>query len=320
MSVSVVIPAYNAGGFIEDAIGSVLRQDMPADEIIVINDGSTDRDYADLQRLHPTIRVIQQPNQGVSAARNLGCDVATGDYVALQDADDIWLPRKLREQMVFLTQNAEYDAAFCLGYRWTPNPSEAHPTLPSPDHLGSAPATATRLSYEDFLCSVAAVPATLVVKKSVWKSLGGFNERMRYGEDRDFCLRLSHRHRVGLLKFIGMLYRQHPNSATAKIQQRNHWAETIENAVDTLGLTDTFGHSVDRSRLKRHLSHVHFIHGYSHFWSGSFQVAQREFAQASRMAPLTPRALTYLALSSTPGIRDLVRRSRLQREEPSQFE
>lgn len=320
MSVSVVIPAYNAGAFIEDAIESVLRQDTPADEIIVINDGSTDRDYADLQRVHSTIRVIQQPNRGVSAARNVGCDAATGDYVALQDADDIWLPRKLREQIGFLRQNPEYDAAFCLGYRWTPNPGDAHPALPVLGSSEERPAEATRLSYEDFLCSVAAVPATLVVKKSVWKSLGGFNEHMRYGEDRDFCLRLSHRHLVGLLKLIGMLYRQHPASATAHIQQRNHWADTIKNAIDTLGLTDRFGHPVDRTRLNKHLSHVHFIHGYSHFWSGSFQVAQREFAQASRMVPLAPKTLTYLALSSTPGIRDLVRRSRLRRNQPSRSE
>ena len=315
MSVSVVIPAYNAGAFIEDAIASVLRQETPAEEIIVVNDGSTDRDYGYLQRLHPAVRVIHQSNRGVSAARNVGCDAATSDHIAILDADDIWLPGKLRGQMRYLQQNPEIDAAFCLGRQWTPMPGEREPPLPNPSAQQDSPPPATPLYYSDFLCSVAVYPSTMVVKRSIWKALGGFNERMRYGEDRDFYLRLSHGHRVALLNCVGMLYRQHPASATAMIQQRNHWADTIQNAIQTLGLTDQFGRPVDQARLKRHLSLVHFMHGYDHFWFGCFRVARHEFAQAGRMAPLTVKTLAYLALSCTPGIRSLVKRSRPSRDQ-----
>ncbi len=310
MGVSVVIPAYNAGAFINDAIASVLRQKAPAEEIIVINDGSTDRDYTELRHIHPSIRVINQSNRGVSAARNAGCDAARSDHIAILDADDIWLPGKLRVQMHHLRENPQIDAIFCLGRQWTPEPGTNEPPMLEPPTQDDSPPAATPLAYSDFLCSVAVYPSTMVVKKSVWTSIGGFDERMRYGEDRDFYLRLSYRHRTALLDCIGMLYRKHPASATAVIQHRNHWADTIKRAVQTLGLTDQFGRPVDQVKLKRHLSLVHFMHGYDHFWFGSFQVARQEFAHATRMAPLAPRTLTYLALSCTPGIRSAVRRSR----------
>ena len=310
MGVSVIIPAYNAGAFIEDAIASVLRQETPADEIIVINDGSTDRDYTDLQDLHPSITVINQSNRGVSAARNVGCDVATSDNVAILDADDIWLPGKLREQIRHLHEHPETDAAFCLGREWTPLLCEHEPPAPNLPTQKQSPPAITRLYYSDFLCSDAVYPSTMLVKRSVWKSLGGFDEHMRFGEDRNFYLRLSHRHPVALLNCVAMLYRKHPASATAALHQRNYLADAITLATQTLGLTDQFGNTVDQARLKRHLSLVHFVHGYNHFWCGSFDVARREFIQASWMNSGTPRILAYLALSCTPGVRSLLRRSR----------
>lgn len=311
MGVSVIIPAYNAGTLVEDALASVLSQETPADEIIIVNDGSTDRDYAELERLHRSIRVIQQTNRGVSAARNAGCDAATHDYLAILDADDIWLPGKLRDQMHLLAQNPAIDAVFCLGREWTPSPGGSLPVGSDSGARKASPPETTRLYYSDFLCSFAVYPSTMVVKRSAWKSIGGYDESRRYGEDWDFYLRLSHNHQTALVNRIAMLYRHHPASATAVIQQRNHWAEVLENAVGTLGLVDAFGHKVDEADLKRHLYMVHFTHGHHHFWSGSYQIAQREFAQARRMSSATSKAMAYLALSHAPGIRSLVRRSRL---------
>ena len=315
MGVSVIIPAYNAGALIEDALASVLSQETPADEIIIVNDGSTDRDYAELERLHRSIRVIRQTNRGVSAARNAGCDAATHDYLAVLDADDIWLPGKLREQMHLLAQNPDVDAVFCLGRNWTPSPAESHPFASDSGAQETPSPKVRRLYYSDFLCSFAVYPSTMVVKRSAWKSIGGYDENRRYGEDWDFYLRLSHSHQIALVDRIAMLYRQHPASATAVIQQRNHWAEAIENAVMTLGLIDGFGHKVDGAKLKQHLYMVHFMHGYQHFWSGSYQIAQREFAQARRTGSGTSKAMAYLALSYAPGIRTLLRRSRSPRKD-----
>lgn len=310
MTISVVIPAYNAGRFIEDAITSVLRQETPAAEIIVVNDGSTDRGYRDLERLHDTIRVIDQPNRGVSAARNLGCDVATGRYIAILDADDVWLPGKLGAQLAHLRRHPEVDAVFCRGLLWLYPQSEPPRLVPEdpPGPPGSCPATA--LCYSDLLCSPAVAPSTLLIKRSVWRELRGFDERLRYGEDHDFYLRLSHGHKVDVLETIGMLYRRHPGSATATIQNDNHLADVLTATLRSLGTTDKFGQAVDRVRLSQRLARIHLEHGYAHFLSGSFRIARREYALAARMRPLDVRAMGYLAVAHVPWLRGMVRRLR----------
>src|SRR6185437_2151448 len=159
MTVSVVIPAYNAGDFIEDAIASVLHQEAAADEIIVVNDGSTDRDYKDLERLHGTIRVIDQPNRGVSAARNLGCEAATGRYIAILDADDVWLPGKLRAQLAHLARHADVDAVFCRGLLWIFSAAGPQRRIPDIPRDSTESLSATPLCYSDLLCSTAVAPS-----------------------------------------------------------------------------------------------------------------------------------------------------------------
>jgi glycosyltransferase involved in cell wall biosynthesis len=310
MGISVIIPAYNAGRLIDEAIESVLRQQTPADEIIVINDGSTDRDYSILEKRHHSIRVINQPNRGVSAARNVGCEMATHDYIAVLDADDFWLPGKLHEQMRPFTQNPNVDAVFCLGRQWTPWQNAPPPLASESAAQEASPPEVRRLYYSDFLCSFAVYPSTMVVKRSAWRSIGGYDEDRRYGEDWDFYLRLSHGHQIVLVDRIAMLYRKHTASATASIQHKNHWADVLNNATRTLGLTDKFGNQVNHAKFKQHLFMIHFMHGYEHFWSGNFQVAQQQFARAAKMRPLAPRAIAYLALSYSPCLRNLVQISR----------
>jgi glycosyltransferase involved in cell wall biosynthesis len=100
-SISVVIPAYNAAGFVGNAIESVLAQSLQPIEILVVDDGSAD-DTADVVARYPSpVRVIRQANGGPAAARNHGVREATGDWIALLDADDTWLPPKLEGQAEF---------------------------------------------------------------------------------------------------------------------------------------------------------------------------------------------------------------------------
>jgi len=95
--VTAVIPAYNAEKFIAEALQSVLDQTVEIAEIIVVDDGSSDR-TAEVAATFPRTRVIRQPNAGCGAARNTALRVATGEWIALLDADDIWLPEKTERQ------------------------------------------------------------------------------------------------------------------------------------------------------------------------------------------------------------------------------
>jgi glycosyltransferase involved in cell wall biosynthesis len=309
MSVSVVIPAHNAGGFIEEAIRSVLGQAWPVDEIIVVNDGSTDRDYVELTALASNLRVVDQPNRGVSAARNRGCMLANSTYVAVLDADDVWVPGKLAAQMRYLAAHPECDAVFCQGRWWYPQ--DGGGTWSPPQQLLSTVpenAPVRQLYYSDFLFGLPVATGTMVIKKSVWLGVGGFEEGRRYAEDQDFYLRLSYAHNLALIDVEAILYRQHRFSATRRLQEANHWADVIARAASTLGLKDGARGTVDAARLHRRLAELHIFHGRDHFWHGDIEIARREFRRALDNRPMDPKTGAYLVLSALPGVPQLLRR------------
>ena len=105
MQISVIIPTHNRAATLPRALESVLSQTFQADEIIVVDDGSDDHTRALLAREYPQIICLEQPNQGVSSARNLGISQARGEWIALLDSDDAWLPDKLACQVEALNKN-----------------------------------------------------------------------------------------------------------------------------------------------------------------------------------------------------------------------
>lgn len=106
-SLTVVIPCYNAAPFLRECLDSVFNQTHPPDEVILVNDGSTDSSHQIAASYGEKIKIISQENQGVSAARNRGILEATSDWVAIQDADDIWHPEKLEKQVRALAMSRE---------------------------------------------------------------------------------------------------------------------------------------------------------------------------------------------------------------------
>ena len=107
--ISVIIPVYNGARYVAEAVHSVWAQTIPPAEIIIVDDGSTDSTASimlDLSAAAPLpIRCVYQPNQGPSAARNVGVQAATGNLIAFLDADDVWLPHKTKVMMKVLAKN-----------------------------------------------------------------------------------------------------------------------------------------------------------------------------------------------------------------------
>jgi glycosyltransferase involved in cell wall biosynthesis len=112
MKISVVIPVHNTERYVAASIDSVLAQTRPPDEIIVVDDGSTDRTAAVLDTFGARIAVVRQAQSGSSAALNAGIARASGDMLAFNDADDLWQPEKLARQCAFLSEQPEIDAVF----------------------------------------------------------------------------------------------------------------------------------------------------------------------------------------------------------------
>lgn len=102
--ISVIIPVYNGGRYLDAALASVQAQTYQPLDVIVVNDGSTD-DSASIAAAYPGVRLAPQPNQGTASARNHGVRLAAGDYLAFLDQDDLWVRDKLERQMdVFQTR------------------------------------------------------------------------------------------------------------------------------------------------------------------------------------------------------------------------
>ncbi len=112
--ISVVIPAYNAAAFLAPTLASVFAQDHRPIEVILVDDGSTDDTLAIARNWSPALRVCHQDNAGPSAARNRGIAMAEGDYLAFIDADDTWLPGRLRRHLAVLTQRPDLDMVLGL--------------------------------------------------------------------------------------------------------------------------------------------------------------------------------------------------------------
>ena len=107
MRISVVIPTYNSGRLVVEAVESALSQTRPPEEVIVVDDGSTDETRQQLSPFLDRIQYIYQLNQRVAAARNTGLKHATGDVIAFLDADDVWHPSKLERQLAVLERRPD---------------------------------------------------------------------------------------------------------------------------------------------------------------------------------------------------------------------
>jgi glycosyltransferase involved in cell wall biosynthesis len=178
--VSVIIPCYNQGAYLEEAVDSVLAQTFQDFEILVVDDGSTDEDTVNVLKgyTRPKTRVIRTENQGLSAARNNGIREAKGAYILPFDADDKIGPGYLDDAVRILDRHPEIGIVYCeaayfgvRGGRWD---------LPeySLDKI---------LNHNVIFC-------TALFRKADWEAVGGYNVNMVYGwEDWDFWLSLIHR-------------------------------------------------------------------------------------------------------------------------------
>src|SRR5713101_7619017 len=130
MDITVVIPCYNYGEYISDAIKSILAQTYPVREIIVVDDGSTDDTSNQLSRFGKSVKHLYQPHRGPSSARNTGIQAAKYPWIAFVDADDWWLPRKIERQVEALTRHPTAVLSYTSLY--VVNGAEVQRIVPAP--------------------------------------------------------------------------------------------------------------------------------------------------------------------------------------------
>ncbi len=221
-TVSVVIPTYNRARFIGAAVASIRAQTYPCHEIVIVDDGSSDDTAAVVAALGDGIRYIRQDNAGPSAARNRGIQEARGDLVAFLDTDDRWLPDKLMLQV----QAMQRDPAIALvcadmaiedgdGRRMVDSNFAKRGMLPMFERLaGAAIPDAPRLLLQINFVNT----STVLAQRELLQSLGGFDRRLRYGEDLELWLRIAARHAIACVPSVQEIRVEHDSNVTRSVE------------------------------------------------------------------------------------------------------
>ena len=203
--VSVVLPTFNRAETIRRAAESVLNQTHADLEVIVVDDGSSDRTEAVLAALKdPRLKYIKlDHNRGQSAARNAGMRAATGNLVAFQDSDDEWLPDKLARQLEALTSDPDAGGVYCDLLRVFKSGQTTLISAPEPRR--GRLIDRSRVCYATFGIGI----QSCVLRKAALASVAGFREDMHCWEDMEFLLRISRR--WALRRLPATLVRYHEN-------------------------------------------------------------------------------------------------------------
>jgi len=239
--VSVVIPFLNAARFFDETIAGVLCQTHANWELLLVDDGSTDASTCkarDLAAASPSrVRVLEHEghaNLGQSASRNLAFRHMRGRFVAMLDADDLWLPEKLARQVKILKQYPE--AAMVYGplvywYGWTGRREDMHRDFVSPhgsqhDSLVQPPAQVLHLiTFKDGLPA----PSTVLLQRWVIDQGLSFDETFDMYEDEVFLAQVALHHPVYIMSEALERYRQHPDSVCARAIRRGEYAPNVPN-------------------------------------------------------------------------------------------
>jgi glycosyltransferase involved in cell wall biosynthesis len=234
LTVSVIVPVYNAERWLASTLISVLQQDYEAFEVIAVDDGSHDQSVAILTRFaqqDQRVRLVQQLHQGVAAARNRAIALATGDLIAPIDADDLWHPQFLAQHVQQYSRAPQIAVSYCWsldvnhqdqwsgGFQAATIAGSVHDTLLCHYFLGNGSCT--------------------VIRREALQAIGGY--RSGFGvtgvpdpamgqavcEDWDLYLRLAEQYAFGVVPQFYVGYRQHPHSASRKVDRMAYWHQQL---------------------------------------------------------------------------------------------
>jgi glycosyltransferase involved in cell wall biosynthesis len=188
ITISVIIPCYNAENTILNCIKSILSQSQPVAEIIIVDDGSTDNSVNIIteffKKLDVKYIVHQQKNSGPSIARNKGVALSSGSHIAFIDSDDEWLQDHILLIKEFLKNNIQY-------------------SIVSTKYFSAAVKYYGQISFEKLLFKNCLLTPCVVINKDCFFKSGGFNEKMKYCEDYFLWLDIAFKNKVYLLDYIG---------------------------------------------------------------------------------------------------------------------
>lgn len=298
--VTVVMAAYNSEAWVAEAVESALGQDHKELEVIVVNDGSTDSTLAVLQRYGERIRVINQRNAGAPAARNAGLAAARGDFVAFLDADDVWWPGKVSDQVAFFEGHPEVGTVVSSWQVWAPDSGGRFYRPPGPDFRspGAMPEVLwCGWRYNELLFDCELLTTCVMLRAETVRAVGRFDTDLRTGEDYDYWLRASRVAPMAKLARPGALYRVVPTSLSREPRPVNAELDVLRQAVARWGRTGPDGRETTEQDLELRVEQLVMAHGWLHLQRGDASIARRAFVELLRRHPGSARLWWHLLRS-----------------------
>ena len=201
---SIIIPLYNKEKFIRETVESVLSQDLKDFEIIIVNDGSNDKSISKIEDISDNrLKIVNQANQGVGAARNTGMSHANFGWLAFLDGNDLWAPDHLSE-LKKIIEKFPLSGMVATSYRQFYSNTEFRVKDTE---------SKTRIRSIDYFLEPTVSASSSAIKKEVFKSLGGFTDAKR-GEDLEYWVRIALSYPVAISDKVTMYYRQNTGGIT----------------------------------------------------------------------------------------------------------
>ena len=284
--VSVIIPAYNAEKHIAKTLDSALAQTYSEFEIIVVDDGSRDQTASIVKQYQETypekVRMIKKENAGPAKARNVGIKASNGEYIAFNDADDLWLPEKLEKQIsYFERQSPQVGMVYTNARKFD---EKGIWTLPKRYRRKKVEGWI----YKDLLKDNMIPNQSVMVRRSCFDEVGFFDESLDIIEDHDMWIRIAMKYEIAFLEETLSLYREHSqgrSKATEKTMNRKIGVmeKHLRMASDNIEIEDI---------IKRVFSQRLYEFGYFYLKEERMSAARRMF---DRSLAMSFQYKTYLA-------------------------
>ncbi len=319
--VSVVIPTYNRVGTIERAVDSVLGQDYPEIEVIVVDDGSKDNTAELMAKRYggePRVRFFRIPNSGVCGARNRGLKEVRGEYVAMLDSDDYWLPGKLSLQirvlerypelsMVWTDMDAIDTSGNVVSRRYLRTMYGTYQLFPSPLDLfekeemieGNITCYMGRIADALVLGNLVHTSTVVARAKSIFQA-GEYDQSVHPSEDQDYYYRVCRTGPVGLIDVVTIHYEIGSADAASGSHRMYELATSAMKVFYRLRERNGDNQKVPQSVLKRKETDLYRWVGHASFQKGRYADARRYLTKRVLRIPFDYQSLALLMISCMP--------------------